>query len=56
MLLLYRALTVFLVTLGKSLNFVIFCLNSASFRSRLINFVNSKINQKRLSLTSRRSF
>ncbi|CAK5039876.1 unnamed protein product [Meloidogyne enterolobii] len=42
-----RALTVFLVTLGKSLNFVIFCLNSASFRSRLINFVNSKINQKR---------
>uniref|UniRef100_A0A914ML27 G-protein coupled receptors family 1 profile domain-containing protein n=1 Tax=Meloidogyne incognita TaxID=6306 RepID=A0A914ML27_MELIC len=51
-----RALTVFLVTLGKSLNFVIFCLNSASFRSRLVNFVNSKINQKRLSLTSRRSF
>uniref|UniRef100_A0A915NNG9 Very-long-chain 3-oxoacyl-CoA synthase n=1 Tax=Meloidogyne floridensis TaxID=298350 RepID=A0A915NNG9_9BILA len=51
-----RALTVFLVTLGKSLNFVIFCLNSASFRSRLINFVNSKINQKRLSLTSRRTY
>uniref|UniRef100_A0A914KZM4 G-protein coupled receptors family 1 profile domain-containing protein n=1 Tax=Meloidogyne incognita TaxID=6306 RepID=A0A914KZM4_MELIC len=51
-----RALTVFLVTLGKSLNFVIFCLNSASFRLRLVNFVNSKINQKRLSLTSRRSF
>nr|CAD2128966.1 unnamed protein product [Meloidogyne enterolobii] len=42
-----RALTVFLVTLGKSLNFVIFCLNSASFRLRLVNFVNSKINQKR---------
>uniref|UniRef100_A0A1I7UK36 G_PROTEIN_RECEP_F1_2 domain-containing protein n=1 Tax=Caenorhabditis tropicalis TaxID=1561998 RepID=A0A1I7UK36_9PELO len=35
-------ITSFLVVIGKSLNFVVFCLSSSSFRRRLINTLRSK--------------
>ena len=44
----YTVMTIvsFLVVIGKSINFVVFCLSSANFRARLLRKLRSKENVK----------
>ncbi|KAL3117129.1 hypothetical protein niasHT_007532 [Heterodera trifolii] len=43
----WEAVSIFLVVLGKSLNFVLFCLSSAHFRSRLLLMLSKSAAKKR---------